>query len=325
MKEEISLMNTVLNILKQKNSKKHLINSSDIKKIKKHWQLYLIIAVPLIYVFIFNYIPMYGVQIAFKDYKFTSGILGSKWVGLKHFKNFMSSYQFLRLLLNTMGLSLYQIIAGFAPPIILAVSLNYCFNKYAKKTVQMVTYMPHFISTVLVVSMLNQLLSTTGIINNIIKALHGTPIQFLGEPALFKSIYVWSGIWQSTGYNAIIYIAALASINQELYEAAIVDGASILRRIWHIDIPGILPTAIILLIMSTGSVLNIGFEKVFLMQNPLNVQTSDIISTYVYKMGLVSMQYSYSTAIGLFQSIVSLILITAVNAISRKFSETSLW
>lgn len=318
-------MNKNLNISKQNSIKKYFINPSNIKKIKKHWQLYLIISIPLIYVFIFNYIPMYGVQIAFKDYKFVDGIFGSKWVGFKHFKNFINSYQFYRLMINTMGLSLYQIIAGFAPPIILAVSLNYCFNNFAKKTVQMITYMPHFISTVLVVSMLNQILSTTGVVNNIIKMFHGTSIQFLGEPSMFKSIYVWSGIWQGTGYSAIIYIAALASINQELYEAAIVDGASILRRIWHIDIPGILPTAIILLIMSTGNVLNIGFEKVFLMQNQLNVQTSDIISTYVYKMGLVSMQYSYSTAIGLFQSIVSLILITTVNAISRKFSETSLW
>lgn len=318
-------MNIKPNILKQRNKKIRFLNATDIKKIKKHWQLYLIISVPLIYIFIFQYIPMYGVQIAFKNYNFTDGILGSKWVGLKHFKTFMSSYQFSRLMINTIGLSLYQIILGFAPPIILAVSLNYCFNKFTKKTVQMVTYMPYFISTVLVVSMLNQILSTNGIVNNIIKMLHGTPIQFLGEPSMFKSIYVWSGIWQHTGYNAIIYIAALASISQELYEAAIVDGASILRRIWHIDIPGIMPTAIILLIMSTGSVLNIGFEKVFLMQNPLNNQASDIISTYVYKIGLVSMQYSYSTAIGLFQSIVSLLLLTIVNSVSKRFSETSLW
>jgi putative aldouronate transport system permease protein len=189
----------------------------------------------------------------------------------------------------------------------------------------MLTYMPYFISTVLVVSMLNQILSNNGMVNNLIKLLGGTPIQFLAEPILFKSIYVWSGIWQHTGYSAVIFIAALASINQELYEAAIVDGASIIKRIWHIDIPGILPTAVILLIMSTGNILNIGFEKVFLLQNPLNTQASDIISTYVYKIGLVSMQYSYSSAIGLFQSIVSLILLVVVNSISKKFSETSLW
>lgn len=300
-------------------------NSTAMKQIKKHWQLYLIIALPIIYLIVFQYIPMFGVQIAFKDYKLASGILGSKWVGLKHFKNFISSYQFSRLMINTIGLSLYQIIAGFAPPIILAIALNYCYRGVVKKSVQMLTYMPYFISTVLVVSMLNQILSNNGIVNNLIKLFGGTPIQFLAEPILFKSIYVWSGIWQHTGYSAVIFIAALASINQELYEAAIVDGASVIRRIWHIDIPGILPTAVILLIMSTGNILNIGFEKVFLLQNPLNTQASDIISTYVYKIGLVSMQYSYSSAIGLFQSIVSLILLVAVNSISRKFSETSLW
>lgn len=189
----------------------------------------------------------------------------------------------------------------------------------------MVTYMPHFISTVLMVAIITQVLSINGFINNLLSLTGINPVHFLGEPGWFKSIYVWSGIWQGTGYNAIIYLAAISSINPELYEAAMMDGASIWKRIWYIDIPGILPTAVILLILSISKVLNIGFEKVFLLQNPLNMQTSDIISTYVYKIGLVSMQYSYSSAIGLMQSVVSLFLITVVNGISRRISDNSLW
>lgn len=308
---------------------KKLVNGSrierDIKKIKRHWQLYLVILLPVLYLIVFQYIPMIGVQIAFKDYNLSKGIFESPWVGMKHFKSFISSYQFSRLMINTLGLSVYQIVAGFAPPIILAIALNYCTRKFFSKSVQMITYMPHFISTVLLVTIVFQVLSINGLVNNVIKLIGFEPIHFLGEPNWFKSIYVWSGIWQNTGYNAIIYLAAIAGINQELYEAATVDGASIWQRIWHIDIPGIMPTAIVLLILSTARVLNIGFEKVFLLQNNLNMQTSDIISTYVYRIGLVSMQYSYSAAIGLLQSVVSLILITVVNSISRRVSENSLW
>jgi len=229
------------------------------------------------------------------------------------------------LIINTAGLSVYQTLAGFVPPIILAVSLNYAENRVIRKTVQMVTYMPYFISTVILVSIMFQLLSINGMVNQVVKAIIGEPIQFLGEPKWFKTIYVWSGIWQTTGYNAIIYLAALAGIDQTLYEAAIVDGASIWKRIWYIDIPGILPTAIILLIMSTARILEVGFEKVYLLQNNMNIQSSDVISTYVYRVGLVSMQYSYSSAIGLFQSVISLIMLTLVNAVARKVSETSLW
>lgn len=229
------------------------------------------------------------------------------------------------MIINTAGLSVYQTLAGFVPPIILAVSLNYAENRVIRKTVQMVTYMPYFISTVILVSIMFQLLSINGMVNQVVKAIIGEPIQFLGEPKWFKTIYVWSGIWQTTGYNAIIYLAALAGIDQTLYEAAIVDGASIWKRIWYIDIPGILPTAIILLIMSTARILEVGFEKVYLLQNNMNIQSSDVISTYVYRVGLVSMQYSYSSAIGLFQSVISLIMLTLVNAVARKVSETSLW
>lgn len=295
------------------------------KRVAKHWQLYLVISVPLVFLIVFNYIPMVGVQIAFKDFIISKGIIGSPWVGAKHFVRFFTSYQFPRLMINTLGLSVYNIVAGFAPPILLAMALNYCRSRFYGKTVQMVTYMPYFISTVLVVGILTQILSTYGVVNQIIKSLGGDPIQFLGKPELFRSIYVWSGVWQQCGYNAVVYLAALAGINQELHEAALIDGASIWKRIWYIDIPGILPTAVILLILSTARVLNVGFEKVFLLQNPLNMRTADVISTYVYRVGLVSMQYSYSSAIGLFQSVVSLILLTAVNAFAKKVSETSLW
>lgn len=296
-----------------------------LKKMKKHWQLYLVVFLPVLYVIIFQYVPMIGVQIAFKDYNLAKGIFASPWAGLKHFKTFLMSYQFGRLMTNTLGLSIYQITAGFFPPIILALALNYSLSRRFGKTVQMITYMPHFISTVLIVAIVSQVLSINGVVNNIIKNLGAQPIQFLGEPNWFKSVYVWSGIWQGTGYNAIIYLAAIAGINPELYEAATVDGASIWKRIWYIDIPGIMPTAIILLILSTGKVLNIGYEKVLLLQNQLNMQSSDIISTYVYRIGLVSMQYSYSSAINLMQSVVSLILIISVNAISKKVTENSLW
>jgi len=294
-------------------------------KIKKHWQLYFVILIPLSYIIIFKYIPMLGAQIAFKNYNIGKGIWGSPWVGFKHFIDFFRSYEFKRLIINTAGLSVYQTLAGFVPPIILAVSLNYAKNRVIRKTVQMVTYMPYFISTVILVSIMFQLLSKNGMVNQVVKAIIGEPIQFLGEPKWFKTIYVWSGIWQTTGYNAIIYLAALAGIDQTLYEAAIVDGASIWKRIWYIDIPGILPTAIILLIMSTARILEVGFEKVYLLQNNMNIQSSDVISTYVYRVGLVSMQYSYSSAIGLFQSVISLIMLTLVNAVARKVSETSLW
>jgi putative aldouronate transport system permease protein len=294
--------------------------------VNKHWQLYLIILLPLTYVIVFKYIPMLGIQIAFKDYNFQKGIWGSPWVGLKHFKNFISSYEFPRLLKNTIGLSLYNLIVGSILPIILAIDLNYARSKHVGKVVQMVTYMPHFISNIIVVSILFQVLSANGIVNSLLNYFFGTsPIYFMNKAEWFKSLYVWSGVWQGTGYGAVIYLAALAGVNQELYEAATVDGASIWQRIVHIDIPSIMPTAIILLIMGTGQILNLGFEKVYLMQNSQNMATSDIIATYVYRIGLISMQYSYSSAIGLFQSLVSLILITGVNFVSNKVTETSLW
>jgi putative aldouronate transport system permease protein len=295
------------------------------KGIVKHWQLYLLMLLPLAWVMVFKYAPMYGIQIAFKDYIMRAGFWGSKWAGLKYFKSFIGSYYFPRLMRNTIGISLYSMLAGFLPPIILAIALNECRVKFMKKAVQMITYAPYFLSTVVIVSILMQLLSLNGFFNAFIKLLGGTPVSFLGNAGLFKSIYVWSGIWQGTGYSSIIYLAALAGINPELEEVAYIDGANIWQRIWHVDIPGIMPTAIILFIVNAAGILNVGFEKVYLMQNPLNMSASDVISTYTYRMGLVDMNYSLATAVGLFQSVISFVFMLVVNQIAKRFSQISLW
>ncbi|MCI8622707.1 MAG: sugar ABC transporter permease [Provencibacterium sp.] len=296
------------------------------KKIKRHWQLYLIFLVPLAVVLIFSYGPMYGLQIAFKDFMASKGIVGSPWVGLKHFRSFITSYQFPRLLGNTLGISIYSLLAGFPIPVLLALMINECGNAKFKKSVQMVSYAPHFISTVIMVSILLMFLSPrSGFINNVVALFGGERIDFIAKPEYFKSLYVWSGIWQNMGYSSIIYIAALAGIDPALHEAAVVDGASKLRRIWHIDIPGILPTVIIMLILDCGKLMNVGYEKVLLMQNSLNMSSSDIISTFVYRMGLEQAQYSFSTAVGLFNSVINTVLLVAVNQVARKCSETSLF
>ena len=296
--------------------------------IMRHWQLYLLMLLPIIWVIMFRYVPIWGSQIAFKDYKLALGVEGSPWAEpiYKHFLKFFKSNQFSRLMINTIGLSLYNILAGIFPPIILAIALNYCSSRFFSKTVQLVTYMPYFISTVLVVSILTQMLSLSGAVNKMIEAMGGTPIQFLSKPEWFKTLYVFSELWQKTGYNAVVYIAALAAISPELHETAIVDGANIWQRILHVDIPGIMPTMITLTILACGRILTMGYEKVLLMQNLQNMRASDVISTYVYRIGIAEgMQFSYSTAIGLFQSVVSLMMLTLVNGISRKVSDSSLW
>ena len=295
-----------------------------LNKVTRNWVLYLFLLPTLIYLLIFNYWPMYGVQIAFRNFKPTKGIWGSPWVGMKNFDKFFQSYMFKDLLTNTIVLSVYQIVASFAFPILLALLLNYCVSNKLRKVTQMVTYAPHFISTVVLVGMLNVFLSESGIINHLLNLLGLRSVPFLSDAGMFRHIYVWSHIWQRTGYNSVIYIAALAGVNPELHEAAIVDGANKLQRILHIDLPAIMPTAIILLIMSTGNMLSLGFEKVYLMQNDLNLGVSEIISTYVYKIGLLNAQYSYSTAIGLFNNVINLIVLLTVNKIADKVSGTSL-
>lgn len=296
--------------------------------ILRHWQLYLLMLLPIVWVIVFRYVPIWGSQIAFKDYKLALGVAGSEWADpiFKHFIKFFKSNQFVRLLTNTISLSVVNILAGMFPPIILAIALNYCRSKFYSKTVQLITYMPYFISTVLVVSILSQMLSLNGIVNQCIKAFGGKPIQFLSKPEWFKPLYVFSELWQKTGYNAVVYIAALAAISPELHEAAIVDGANVWQRIRHVDIPGIMPTLVTLTILACGRVLTVGYEKVLLLQNLQNMRSSDIISTYVYRIGIAEgMQFSYSTAIGLFQSVVSLLMLTLVNGISRRVSDSSLW
>ena len=298
------------------------------KQITNNWQLYLMLFLPLLFLVIFLYLPMFGVVIAFKNYRPLKGIMGSDWVGLKHFFVFFKSYQFKRVLLNTLRISLYSLVAGFPIPIIFALSLNYIKNRNYKKTIQTVVYAPYFISTVVIVSMITQFFSPRcGFIAAILSSIVGHPVDLLSMPQFFDDLYVWSGVWQSIGFNSIIYIACLSGVNTELHEAAIVDGATKFKRILNIDLPHILPTAIVLLILNLGQILNVGYEKVFLMQNPLSLSHSEIISTYVYKVGLESNipQYSYSAAIGLFQSIVGLVLITIVNKIANKLGDKGLW
>ena len=292
----------------------------------RQWQLYAFLLIPVALVIIFNYVPMYGITLAFKDYKIKQGILGSPWAGGKYFNQFFSSPNFSLTLKNTLILSLYSLAAGFPMPILLALCLNEVKQQWFKKLVQMVSYAPYFISTVVMVGMLIQLMNVrTGFVNKLISAVGGTPVDFMAVPGLFRTIYVWSGIWQRMGYSAIIYIAALSNADPSLYEAAIIDGASRLQKIVHIDIPTIVPTITLLLIMSLGNVMSVGAEKVYLMQNNLNLLTSEIISTYVYKIGLISGQFSLSTAVGVFNSVINFILIVIVNAIAKRVGETSLW
>jgi len=295
-------------------------------KMLKHRRLYVLLLPAIIYFVIFHYAPLYGVQIAFKDFNAGAGILGSKWVGFEHFSQFFNSYYFGNLLRNTLWISIYTILVGFPVPIVLALMFNEVANAKFKKTVQLVTYAPHFISTVVMVGILVIFLSpTTGVINQFINLLGGESIFFLGDAKLFPTVYVLSDVWQHAGWNTIIYTAALSSINVELYEAARIDGANKFQKMLHVDLPGIAPMIIIMLMLNVGSVMNVGFEKVFLMQNQLNMETSDIISTYVYKRGLVEAQYSFSSAVGLFNSVVNFVLLISVNYLSGKIGETSLW
>ncbi len=277
---------------------------------------------------IFEYVPMYGVQIAFKNFVATKGIWGSPWVGFRHFERFFDSYYFWRLIVNTVGISLYQLAVGFPVPIILALMINEIRQTrlWFKKVVQTVTYAPHFLSTVVLVGMIVMFLSPqSGIVNKLIVWLGGQPVSFMTEPGWFKTIYVSSGVWQQMGWSSIIYLAALSGIDPQLHDAAKVDGASRLQRIWHVNLPGIMPTVVILLILNMGSLMGVGFEKVFLLQNDLNLESSEVISTYVYKSGIIQSQYSFSAAIGLFNSVINFILLVAVNFSAKRLNQASLW
>lgn len=295
-------------------------------KIRRHWQLYLVIAVPTAFLIIFNYIPMVGVQIAFRDFNPIGGIWGSPWIGLQEFQFFFQSPYFWPLIQNTLTLSLYALLVGTPATIILALALNEVKHIAFKRTVQMVTYAPYFISTVVLVGMLFIILSPSSGLVSQIAGLLGVPApNLLASPDAFPSLYVWSGVWQETGYGAVIYLAALATVNLELYEAARIDGASRWQKIRHIDLQAIKPTVIILTILSVGNLLGIGFEKVYLLQNPLNLSTSEVIATYVYKNGLLDANYTFAAAVGLFNSLINFILILVVNFVARRVSETSLF
>ncbi len=295
-------------------------------QIKRDYELYLFLLPIIIIYLVFKYYPMYGIQIAFKDFSPSRGIWGSEWVGFKHFIDFFDSYNFWTIMTNTLTLSVLSLVFSFPAPIIIAIMLNQMLAKRYKKIVQTVIYAPHFISTVVLVGMLNVFLSpNSGIVNHIITWFGGDPIMFLADEGWFRPLYILSGVWQETGFATIIYLAALAGVNPELHEAAIMDGASKWKRVMHVDIPSILPTIVILLILALGNIMGIGFEKAFLMQNDLNYATSNIIPTYVYEIGIQKAQYSFSTAVGLFNSVVNIILIVTVNRIAKKLTETSLW
>ncbi len=287
---------------------------------------WLLVLPGIIWYLIFAYGPMYGLVISFKDFSPFKGIMASPWVGFLWFEQFFSSQFFWRLIWNTLLLNIYNIIFSFPVPIVLALLLNEIRHSWYKKTAQTISYLPHFVSTVVIVGMVVNFTSPVGgIINNIIVSLGGKTINSMVMPQWFRTLYVASGIWQSAGWGSIIYIAALSGIDQQLYEAAIVDGANKIKQIWHVSIPGILPTIIIMLILSLGSILSIGYEKIILMYNASTYETADVINTYVYRRGIIGGEYSFGTAVGMFQSIINFMFIIAANRISKKISTISLW
>jgi len=297
-----------------------------IKNMIKTKYLHLLALPGLLYYIIFQYIPMYGVIIAFKDYRMKDGILGSKWVGFEHFIRFFENPFFWRLIRNTLLINIYQIIFVFPAPIIFALLLNELRNGFYKRFVQTVSYLPHFISLPAIIGMMVMFLSPTdGTINNILQKFGIEPIYFMAEPQWFRSLYIMSDIWAGLGWSAIIYIAALSNVNPELYEGAVIDGATRIQMMRYISIPCILSTIVIMLLLKIGHIMSLGAEKVLLMQSPLNYETSDVISTYVYRRGLVYGEYSYTTAISVFNSGINITILSIANKISKKVTETGLW
>lgn len=294
-------------------------------RIRRNRDYYLMILPALIYVLMFCYAPMYGLQIAFKNYKMSLGVAGSPWVGFRNFTDFFSSYYFGTLIRNTLVLSLYNLIVGFPIPIIIALILNELTGKF-KKFTQTILYAPHFISLVVLVSTLNCMLSPSqGVVNTILEMLGFERNYFMANPAYFPHLYVWSGVWQGMGWSAIIYLAALSGIDPTLYEAADIDGATRIQKILHINLPALMPTIIIMLIMSVGRIASVGYEKVYLMQNELNIETAEVISTYVYKRGLLNSNYSFAAAVDLFNNVINVILVLIANKVSKLVSDTSLF
>lgn len=308
------------------NTKLKANNLSVWKRMKRCWQLYVLVLPAVLCIIVFAYAPMYGVQIAFKDYKVNLGITGSEWAGLKYFKQFFSLPNFDSLMINTLKISIYSLLWGFPMPILLALMLNQLKSQRYKSVVQTVTYAPYFISTIVLVSMLSIFLTpSSGFVNKLIEMMGGKAITFMGDPKWFRTVYVASGVWQGAGWGAIVYLAALGGVDPSLYEAAMVDGASKLQRVIHIDLPCILPTVMIMFILNMGSLLNVGYEKSYLMQNSLNITVSEIISTYTYKIGLLNGKFSFSAAVGLFNSVINFVLVISANTLSDKLTANSLW
>ena len=293
--------------------------------IYEHRHLYFMLIIPILFYVLFCYWPMYGVQIAFKKYNVRMGIEGSPWIGLKYFKQYLTDAYFWKVVRNTLLLNVYSLIFSFPAPILLALLLNELKSSVYKKTVQSVSYLPHFISTVVLCGMVVNFLSNSGPVNDILYRITGKRIQFMMDPRYFRTIYIASGIWQNIGWNSIIYFAAISAVDPALYEAALMDGAGRFKQAIHVTIPAIMPTVTIMLIMAVGSLLSVGYEKILLLYNGSTYETADVISTYVYRKGIQGADYSYSTAVGLFQSVIGLIFIWGANKFSAVVSENSLW
>jgi ABC-type polysaccharide transport system permease subunit len=297
-------------------------------KLKKNWQLYTFMVLPLAYLILFRYVPMAGAQIAFKKFTLADGIWGSPWVGFDNFIKFFKAFQFRLVITNTVRISFYSLVAGFTIPIILALAMNTMVNQRLKKSIQTIIYIPHFISVVVLVGMLLRIfhvrIGIYGILHMLI--FNREAANILARPNMFTHLFVWSGVWQNAGWGTVIYMAALSNVDLELHEAAAIDGASRFKRVVHIDFPTILPTIVILLILNAGNIMNVGFEKVFLMQNDMNLRTSEVISTFVYRMGIRERNdFSYASAIGLFNSVINISMLMLVNAVARRVSDSSLW
>ena len=297
-----------------------------LKLARNNYVLYLLILPTAVYIFCFNYLPIYGAQIAFRNYRIQDGIIGSAWVGWRWFIMFFTSPRFWTILRNTIVISAYALVVGFPIPIIFALFLNQIKNLRYKKVIQTVTYMPHFISIVVVVGMISAFLSPhSGFLNHLIARFTGEQTFYMGISGYYYHLFVWSGIWQSFGWNSIIYMASLSSVDPELYEAAMIDGTNRMQRVWYIDIPHLKPTMIILLILATGNIMSVGFEKSWLMQNDLNINVSEVIATYTYRIGMLNQMFSFSSAIGLFNNTINFIVLVSVNLFARKMSESSLF
>lgn len=294
--------------------------------VRRNWQLWLLLTPALVYILIFAYQPMYGALIAFKDFNPRLGIMKSPWAGFKYFQQFFQTSIFSKTLINTILLSVFNLLWSFPIPIIFALLLNQVRNKRFKAFIQTVTYAPNFISVVVLVGMVTLFLAPgSGFLTGVFQKMGAKDSLYLVRPEYFRTIYVASGVWQTMGFSSIIFLAALTGVSPELHESAMIDGAGIVKRIWHIDIPAILPTIVIMLIMAIGNILSIGYEKVYLLQNGMNLEVSEIISTYVFKTGIRSAQYSFATAVGLFNSVINLILLVATNFIAKKTTEISLF